>query len=563
MNGPKGSESYYKSLYRNIILTIIIVSIFPSLLAFGMMAYQFNASYKTRTLAYLQEMVARHGQTIDTFLSERLANIRSLSSSADRDKLTDDAYVARQLKILREGYGEVFVDLGVVDSSGIQTAYSGPFRLERANYKDREWFVKAMQSRFYISDVFLGLREQPHFIVSARVTIDQSPYIIRSTIDFEAFGKVVANIKSGNSGAAFIINREGELQTDSKGLDEADRRKLEQIVSSYFQDTSSHAGDVTISTSGYIYTITPLKNSQWVLIYMQKEGEAFKELYRTDLMLIALMVLGSIAIIIMALLLSRRTIKHIKKADHEKEIMNSQVIEAGKLASVGELAAGIAHEINNPVAIMIEEAGWIEDLLEESEFKECENLSEFRRAVTQIKTQGRRCREITHKILSFARKTDNALKKTDVNLLIKDVISVVEQRSRLNNIKVQTNLSPILPKVMVSPSETQQVLLNLINNALDAMEKNGGTLSISTHRVGDTLSIDVTDTGDGIPEDIRNKIFDPFFTTKQVGRGTGLGLSICYGIIKKYGGEIKVSSTVGYGTAFHVSIPLKPEYPKQ
>ncbi|WP_034633702.1 sensor histidine kinase [Maridesulfovibrio bastinii] len=555
MKGPKGSEPYYKALYRNIILTIIIVSIVPSLLAFGMMAYQFNASYKKKTVAYLQEMVARHGQTIDTFLNERLANIRSLASSADRDLLTDDSYIAAQLNILREGYGKIFVDLGVIDSSGIQTAYSGPFRLERANYKDREWFVKAMKSKFYISDVFLGLREQPHFIISVRVAIHGKPYIIRSTIDFKAFNKVVANIRSGRTGAAFIINNAGNLQTSDEALNKNTKIRLSGAASVFFNTGISHSGVSTLTNEGYIYTIAPLKDSQWLLVYMQQEGEAFRELYRTDFMLFTLMALGCLAIVVMALLLSRRTIKHIKKADHEKEIMNSQVIEAGKLASVGELAAGIAHEINNPVAIMIEEAGWIEDILEDYD-TDIKDLDEMRQALSQIKTQGRRCREITHKILSFARKTDDALKVTDINDLITQVISVIKQRSRLSNIEILTRLSSTLPKVTVSPSETQQVLLNLINNALDAMEKNGGTLSITTEKIKENLSIEVSDTGEGIPEDIKNKIFDPFFTTKQVGRGTGLGLSICYGIIKKYGGEIRVSSTLGYGTTFQVNIPL-------
>lgn len=559
MKGQKGSEPYYKALYRNIILTIIIVSIIPSLLAFGMMAYQFNVSYKEKALAYLQEKVARHGQTIDTFLDERLANIRSLTSSADSEFLTDDAYVAKQLQILREGYGKIFVDLGVVDSSGIQIAYSGPFRLERANYRDREWFVKAMQSRFFISDVFLGLRGQPHFIVSARVTINGTPHIIRSTIDFKAFNKVVNNIKSGRTGTAFIINREGRLQTRNADIKAPNHPLLEQILASFFHN--GHGIQLnnprTILRQNYLYTISPLKDGQWALVYMQKESEAFRELYRTDLVLLAVTVSGSIAILIMAFVLSRRIIRLIRKADYEKESMNAQVIEAGKLASVGELAAGIAHEINNPVAIMIEEAGWIEDLLDENNLQQCEDRDELLRALAQIKTQGRRCKEITHKILSFARKTDNALKSINVNELIHDVVSVVEQRSRLSNIKIQTNLSPILPMVTVSPSETQQVLLNLINNALDSMEKHGGTLTISTNKLQENLSIQVADTGEGIPENIKSKIFDPFFTTKQVGKGTGLGLSICYGIIKKYGGEIRVSSTEGMGTTFHVTIPLK------
>ena len=240
----------------------------------------------------------------------------------------------------------------------------------------------------------------------------------------------------------------------------------------------------------------------------------------------------------------------------------SRVVETGKLATVGELAAGIAHEINNPVAIMVEEAGWIEDLLTEEDFKDGENLGEFTRALLQIRTQGRRCKEITHKLLSFARKTDSRLQEVQVNEMIAEMVILSEQRAKYSNVTVETHLQENLPTIRVSQSELQQVLLNLINNALDAMEKTGGNLNISSRReqsgiiVGDHIIIEIVDDGPGIPSANLKRIFDPFFTTKPVGKGTGLGLSICYGIIKKMGGNIEVKSVVDGGTTFKIKMPL-------
>jgi len=259
----------------------------------------------------------------------------------------------------------------------------------------------------------------------------------------------------------------------------------------------------------------------------------------------------------MAFILSSRIIKRVVWADREKEMMNEQIIEAGKLASVGELAAGIAHEINNPVAIMVEEAGWIEDLLEED--GTCEDPAEVRRALKQIKDQGVRCKQITHKLLSFARKTDPELRKVQLNELIDEVVALSEQRVKYSNVKLNLNLAQHLPEVYVSSSEFEQVLLNLVNNALDAMTPDGGTLEITTRIDGGQVVVDVADTGQGIPKANLARIFDPFFTTKPVGKGTGLGLSICYGIIKKMEGEISVNSAVGLGTTFHVRLPLPPE----
>jgi two-component system NtrC family sensor kinase len=224
---------------------------------------------------------------------------------------------------------------------------------------------------------------------------------------------------------------------------------------------------------------------------------------------------------------------------------------------VGELAAGIAHEINNPVAIMVEEAGWIGDLLDEEETQENLDAEEIERALAQIRTQGLRCKEITHKLLSFARKTDLQIQKVQLNDLIEEVVSLSEQRAKYDNVKIRLDLSDDLPNIKVSPSELQQVFLNLINNAFDAMAPEGGTLRITSKVDGVYTIIEVADTGEGIPEANLSRIFDPFFTTKPVGQGTGLGLSICYGIIRKLGGELSVDSTVGIGTVFCMRLPVK------
>jgi two-component system NtrC family sensor kinase len=238
-------------------------------------------------------------------------------------------------------------------------------------------------------------------------------------------------------------------------------------------------------------------------------------------------------------------------------MMNEQVIEAGKLASIGELAAGIAHEINNPVAIMVEEAGWMEDLLAEEELGECKNIDEFKRALGQVKTQGVRCKEITYKLLSFARRTDPKMRDVQLNDLVEEIVGISEQRARYSNVKITKHLLPDLPMVSASPSEMQQVFLNLINNAIDAIGPGGGTIDVATRVDGGFAIVDVADSGQGIPKSILPRIFDPFFTTKPVGKGSGLGLSICYGIVKKMGGRITVNSAVGIGTTFHVHVPLE------
>ncbi|MCP4369504.1 MAG: two-component sensor histidine kinase, partial [Deltaproteobacteria bacterium] len=247
------------------------------------------------------------------------------------------------------------------------------------------------------------------------------------------------------------------------------------------------------------------------------------------------------------------------KMKEELKKTQIQLLQAERLASIGMLAAGVAHEINNPLAIMIEESGWIKDLLDEKEFQSSKNLKEFNRALKQINTQGNRCKEITSKLLSFAQKTDSGVQTAQLNDIIEEVVRLSLQRAKHAGVELKTKLQKDLPYTLISTSEMQQVLLNLINNALDAMENTGGTITLSSCIAHGRIMMEIVDDGPGIPVADQSRIFDPFFTTKPVGKGTGLGLFICYAIIKSLDGKIDVKSDLGAGTNFSISIPIQDE----
>jgi two-component system NtrC family sensor kinase len=563
------------------LLIMILVSFAPLLLIAGIILYQFQVSYQEKVIAHLEEVVEKHRQNIDGFLDEKLADIRVMTRTFGLEQLRDESFLQGKLAILQEEHGGVFVDLGLVNGEGIQVAYAGAFKLARVNYSEADWFKKALKSEQFISDVFLGLRGLPHFIVAVKKEWQGGTWILRSTIDFVAFNSLVENLRIGKTGLAFIVNHEGEFQTNAPlAARTSSREQVDLLIRSFSQGLppedqpylegtdrlrkkKNDRQPVTVIERDpqrggeYISVSTPLKKGEWLLVYQQDATDAFADLHRARKLALAIFLVGGLGIVSMAFILSNRIIKRVVRGDREKEMMNEQIIEAGKLASVGELAAGIAHEINNPVAIMVEEAGWIEDLLEED--GGCEDPAEVSRALKQIKNQGARCKQITHKLLSFARKTDPELRKVHLNELIEEVVALSEQRIKYSNVKLNLNLAQHLPEVYASPAEFEQVLLNLVNNALDAMTPDGGILEITTRVDGGHVVVDVADSGQGIPKANLGRIFDPFFTTKPVGRGTGLGLSICYGIIKKMDGEISVNSAVGLGTTFHVRLPLTPE----
>jgi two-component system NtrC family sensor kinase len=559
----RGGNNYYRSLTRNILITIIIVSITPMILVSSIILYQFKISYQEKVEAHLKILVKKHKQNIDSFLNQKLADIRSLARTFSFEELADEGFLMDRLEMLQEEYGPAFVDLGVINARGVQVAYSGPFKLGRAIYSTAEWFKESMKRENFISDVFLGLRGLPHFIVAVRENWKGEYWILRSTIDFVAFNNLVENIRIGETGFAFILNKEGKFQT--KPLHNVIPTKEPYI--GFLRNEDKIEDEITVverrndAGSKEIYVAAFLKGGDWLLVYQQSASDAFADLRKSFKVTLVIILLGSLGIVSMAYILSKRMVNRVAKVDKEKQIMNDQFVETGKLASVGELAAGIAHEINNPVAIMVEEAGWIEDLLEEEDLKESKNLDEFKRALRQINTQGKRCKQITHKLLSFARKTDARVQDVQVNDVIDEVLELSAQRAKYSNVTIHTNLEQSLPYVRVSEAELQQVFLNLINNSLDAMEKTGGAVNISTRTeqgsFGREIVIDVGDDGPGIPKANLTRIFDPFFTTKPVGKGTGLGLSICYGIIKKLGGDIQVQSVMGKGTKFSIRIPVR------
>lgn len=550
---------YYRSLTLNMTATIIIVSFIPVFLVGSTIYYNFYASYQEKVYAHLEELVEKHRQKIDDFLRDKLADIRFLAKNLGYANLSNETFLQATLASLQRKYRYVFVDLGVVNGSGQQIAYAGPFKLTEADYADTTWFQETMSKGHVISDVFLGLRRQPHFIVAVKNTVNGEPWILRATIDFVIFNDLVENIRVGETGFAYILNRKGEFQT--KPL--IDFVPSKGCYGHFFECEKELDDDVTImkreGEDGVesIYITALLKDKDWLLVYRQESDDAFSDLKRAQAISMVIFIVGGISIIMMAFMLSIRQVERIKEADRAKEMMNQQMIETGKLASIGELAAGIAHEINNPVAIMVEEAGWIQDLLEEEDFKRSSNLDELERALNQINTQGKRCKEITHKLLSFARKTDARIHSFSINDLIEEVVALSEQRAKYAKVILNTRLEEDLPSIQASPSEMQQVFLNLINNAVDALEKEGGEISVTSSWKDRQAVIEVQDNGPGIPPANLDRIFDPFYTTKPVGKGTGLGLSICYGIIKKMGGEISVQSAMGEGTTFTVAVPLR------
>ena len=238
--------------------------------------------------------------------------------------------------------------------------------------------------------------------------------------------------------------------------------------------------------------------------------------------------------------------------ERELEETHLQLVNSEKMASLGKLAAGIAHEINNPMGGILIYSSLLMEGLEEGDSRRLD--------LERIAQEATRCKEIVKSLLEFSRQTEAKMEPIDINKAITDGLFFLENQALFYNIAIDKNLAPVLPGVRGNASQLKQVFMNIVVNAAESMHGHG-TLTITTGSSADqrVIWIDFTDTGEGIPQEYLSKIFDPFFTTKEVGKGTGLGLSTSYGIIEGHGGRIDVESQVGKGTTFRIELPAGPQ----
>jgi len=226
-----------------------------------------------------------------------------------------------------------------------------------------------------------------------------------------------------------------------------------------------------------------------------------------------------------------------------------QIVQSEKLAAVGQLGAGIAHEVKNPLAGILGCA--------QLSLRTAQDGTLLHKNLTLIEKETRRCKTIIENLMKFARQERSVLSPVQINEVVEDAVAIVNHQLELQFVKVKKDLAPGLPFVRANANQLQQVLMNLMINAQHAMEGNPGTVTVTTGlNAMNQIEVRVSDSGPGIPDQIRAKIFEPFFTTKPTGQGTGLGLSVSYGIIKEHGGNIRPESKPGQGAIFVITLPI-------
>jgi PAS domain S-box-containing protein len=257
--------------------------------------------------------------------------------------------------------------------------------------------------------------------------------------------------------------------------------------------------------------------------------------------------------------ITRRLEQMVAERTRQLTETHQKLLHQDKMASLGKLSAAVVHEINNPIAGILNLIMLIKRILNEQSL-DAKALEQFKHYLNLMDTETRRTSRIVGNLLAFARQSKMEMKPVDINRLVEEILLLTTSLLKIANVKVETRLDPELPKLIGSADQLQQVFMNLVSNAAQAMEpKEGGVLVIETRRSSKDghVLIRVQDTGVGIPEEHMPRLFEPFFTTRK-GKGVGLGLSVVYGIVQEHGGSIEVTSHVGEGTTFSVKLPIQP-----
>jgi len=556
---PENKQSYsagrlqgldFRKVWMLSFILTFVIAIGP-LIFFALIDYDLSRkSVESGVVLRTSRFTSNTWRSIAFFIDERKTVLDFIARDNSFAELNDTERLATIFTNLKKGFSG-FVDLGVIDSSGIHVAYVGPYQLKHKDYRNQLWFKETIRQGKYISDVFTGYRKAPHMVIAVKHMLpDGSFFILRASCEHR-LNDMLSEIKASGIGDAFIINKDGLLQTQSKYFGDI-FDKITMPVPGYSDKTEiveDKIADLPFFI-GYKY----IPDTSFILIVAKQKAKLMESWQETRNKLIEYLAMSITVILLWTMGMTTYMVRRIKIADQHRVKSLHMVEYANKMASIGRLAAGIAHEINNPLAIINEKAGLINDMFTfTKKYKEDPRLI---KNVNSIITSVERCAKITRRLLSFARHMHGDIQPVNIKNLILEVLGFMEKEAEYKSIEIVLDISDKIPEFKFDRGKLQQILLNLINNAFSAMNGGGRFELIARLKDSDNVSIVCNDNGIGISQANLKRIFDPFFSTKTSSGGTGLGLSITYNLVQEIGGAIEVQSEEGKGTEFTIILPL-------
>jgi two-component system NtrC family sensor kinase len=542
----------YRRLRRNILTISSIVALAPLFILTAINYLQDRESYRIESNFAISQILSNTKRTLEFVVDERRSALAMIIRQHSYEEFASDSALANTLQNLKNSFGG-FVDLGLIDSAGRQAYYSGPYDLKNREYKDQGWFHEVVLRGSHVSDVFMGYRNFPHFVIAFKHEKEPGNfYIIRATLDMNLINQMMYSANMDLNTDVFIINQTGVLQTESvfygAVLQTADiqvpagPRKREVI-----SETDTKQGHVNF---GYAY----IEGTPFILMVIKRMEHPFQHWLNHRSYVLWFLLVSAAGIFVVIFYGANSMTRQLREADLRRVKAFHNIEYTSKMATIGRMAAGVAHEINNPMAIINEKAGLIKDMVSFSEgYPQKEKLLGL---VESILRSVQRCSQVTHRLLGFAKRMEVRQEPIDLKELLTEVAGFQNTDIVHRNIILNFSFQENLPRIESDRGQLQQVFLNIINNAIAAVD-DGGRIDVSASASdNNSVSVSIADNGSGISEENLKHVFEPFFSTKGE-FGTGLGLSITRDIVEKLGGEIGVQSELGKGTRFLVTLPLR------
>ncbi|MCF8050127.1 MAG: two-component sensor histidine kinase [Desulfobacterales bacterium] len=554
--GIYGYRFNFRRIWKLTVWLTLAVTIIP-LVVMTVIDYRVSkAAMESEILLRTSRLVSNTRRSVFYFLNERMTAIDFVIQNDSYRSLKNQDRLEQVLAHLKKSFGG-FLDLGVIDSRGIQITYAGPYALTGRQYKEADWFKEVVQKGIYLSDVFLGYRNVPHMVIAVKhESRSEGFYVLRATVDMNRLNNLLIDLEVGGDGDAFLINRQGVLQTPSRNHGSV-LGQIELEVPPYSEHSQVRQilqytqGPLVI---GYAY-IAP--DTPFILMIVKEKDRLMGSWKKSRTQMLGFLA-GSVLVIVLVILGgSTYLVNQIYLADKRRLMAVHQMEYANKMASLGRMSAGVAHEINNPLAIISEKAGLMRDLLVMDQ--KCRNDPKLVGLIDSVLAAVDRCSDITRRLLSFARHSGAAPKELDLEDVVREVLGFVGKEAEYRCLDVTVEKADDVPAIVSDRGRLQEIFLNLINNAFAAVD-DGGRMAISIERYDeDKVMLDFADDGHGIPKEDLERIYEPFFSTRIGKGGTGLGLSITYGLVQELGGSLSVKSQVGKGTTFTIVLPARLE----
>ncbi len=550
--GPYKHHFDFLRIWKRAILVTASVALVP-LIIWALSGYRLTmGTIESELVLRTSQLVSNSWRSVSLFLTERRSVLDFIAHDNGLETLKDPARLADILENLNKRFGG-FIDLGVINSSGKQISHAGSHQTESLDYNRQHWYREVLKRGVYISELVMGPLNEPFvdFAVK-RELADGSFFVLHARLKPEQLTESIAHIDVGAEGDLFIISRNGVLQTPSRYHGPV-FNKISIAVPEYSARTRV-IESINDKKDRILIGYAHIPDTPYILMMIQKQSERIQPWYKTTWAFTGILAASIILILLVTLGVATNLVNQIHAADQERVDTLHQVEYASKMVSLGRLASGVAHEINNPLAIINEKAGHIKDIftLTETYAKDPKLIN----LVDSVISTVQRCAAVTRGMLNFARHLNLSVQTIDLKEIIDEVKSVLSKEAELRSITVGVTVSEDIPPFESDRGKLEQVFFNLFNSAIGAMS-DGGHLEITARRKNkDYISVAFTDNGRGIPESDLKHIFEPFYYAKTGHSGTGLGLAVTYALVQEIGGTISVQSSPGRETCFDISIPL-------